>query len=688
MPTASHLTPTIVSRYPSRRPLPAALSSFCFIVSLCGLSWAADYFPIAPRLETYDQEVTFEFASEAAAARAEFAVAPLYDGHYRAVSCRWDDNWTSDNAQTRKVMERHGIKGTWYLNGPNFSPDHPRGDYSPVARQLLSGGNSIGGHSLTHPYLTYYHSNRMFAETAGVRMAWEAVLDRPVCSYAYSFIDLRPQPEDKAVLHRSLATLERAGIYHLATYISFFQDVPLSFELSPILPPENSPLDVFQRAVDWAYKSEDLSTKSPMISNSMHAWYDTERLQYGYDEFERRLRILASLDDVWHCNQNEYAAYRRQFRCTALTKKRVEGNKVIVAIQGRPSVTDLNDMVPLTIDVSKVEPAELLSAQSENADATRSTRSVDGHSFVHIEHGESQSLPARIGLREHPPGSLGLGPIDTGADFLQLNGTLQATNDSLLLNVQNSASVPVTNVRVTWRTPIGWTTPTFIERVPDVAESSSLHASQSLIQQGPENSRFGLNHFAAQLDFELDGERGRLYFTCKQQGAASDDSWPLDGFSVLGPIPNDHPHLEKVAEQIQSRNCPSEWPLENGETLTWRPRAHDGYVNHQWLNAEYIRTMGTWDAESESYLLRSRVFSPDERLVKIVVSHPQLSTVFINGQPISDGNSTLDPGDNDVVIVYPGAKMSMETTRLAACYLRLANPETGERYSDLRFRPY
>lgn len=688
MPTASHSIPATDSRHFQSQPFLTSFIFACVIAALQGRSLAADEYPVKPRLETYDQAVVFEFANEDVAARAEFAVAPLFDGHYRAVSCRWDDNWTSDNPQTREVMERHRIKGTWYLNGPNFSPDHPRGDYTEIARQLLSGDNSVGGHSLTHPYLTYFHSNRMFAETAGVRMAWEAVLDRPVCSYAYSFIDLRPQPEDKAVLTRSLATLDRAGIYHLATYVSFFHDVPLAFELSPILPPENSPLDVFQRSVDWAYESEELSSKWPMISNSMHAWYNTERLQYGYDELERRLQTLASLNDVWHCNQNQYAAYRRQYRCTTLTKKRVEGKKVVVVVEHRPSVVDLNDMVPLTIDVSHVEPEEVLTVQCEDAAVVRSTRATDGHSLVQLEHSHNQRLPSQIGLRESPPDSLGLGKIDTGEEFPQLVGSLDAEDDSLQLTLTNNASVPLTNVRITWRTPIGWTTPQFIERVQDLAGTESFEASQPLVPQGSEEARFGVNHFVAQLDFDLGDEHGRLYFTCQQQGAEPGNSWPLDGFSVLGPIPNGQFNLEETAEQIQGGTCPSKWSSENGEALTWRPQARDGYVNHEWLNPEYIRTMGTWDAESETYLLRSQVHSPDNRSVRVIVSHPQLSKVFINGQLVVDGQASLESGDNDLVIVYPGARMSMETTRLVACFLRIANPESGERFSDIRYKPY
>ena len=69
---------------------------------------------------TYRQQLTIRFYDEASAARAALEIQPLWDGHYRAISCRWDDNWTSDNPETREVMEENGIRGTWYLNGRTF----------------------------------------------------------------------------------------------------------------------------------------------------------------------------------------------------------------------------------------------------------------------------------------------------------------------------------------------------------------------------------------------------------------------------------------------------------------------------------------------------------------------------------------------------------------------------------------
>lgn len=93
--------------------------------------------------DAYEQRITVRFRDAEAAALASFALVPLYNGHKRAVSCRWDDNWTSDNPKTRDVMQRFGIRGTWYLNDRRFHSGMPDGvgeDYLPVAKRLLNGG--------------------------------------------------------------------------------------------------------------------------------------------------------------------------------------------------------------------------------------------------------------------------------------------------------------------------------------------------------------------------------------------------------------------------------------------------------------------------------------------------------------------------------------------------------------------
>ena len=640
-----------------------------------------------PQFPVYRQELTIEFTDEDSAKQATFAIEPLFDGHYRAVSCRWDDNWTSDNEKTRDVMEECGIQGTWYLNGRSFSPEGKPADYAPIARKLLQGGNSVGGHSMTHPYITYFHSNRMFAEMAGVRIDWEAALDKPVSSYAYSFVDLRPMPEGREVMLRTLDTLERSGLYHIATF-NFFDDVDLRLEFSPIMPPENHPFDAFKEAVDWAYNDTGFSEKYPMISNSMHAWYDTMRSSYGYDELRKRFDLLNELEDIWHCNQNEYAAYRRQVRLAKLSTVERDGKLVTLSLV-RPELIALNDTVPLTVSISGVAPSKVSAVGCTTADLKDSESTSTEKRMVHVGHDRTQSLPLKIGHVSNNENASELAAVAADSDFPRIVGLIKEEEGSLDLQIRNDSDTSIENVIVRWRVPIGWKLENQLEQALTCEPGQTVQLSQRLIPQGPEQRRFGTAHFAAQVDFSIDDQPGRIHFTCqKRSEAMPDDSYPLDHFALLGPFDKDKFDASGFTDRLLSKGCPEEWSTEDGTKLRWRPTARDGYITHSWLNPEYVRTMGTWDHISPTYVLRSRVVSEVDQDAEVVLSHDKLCKVFLNGKQPDSRRVTLRSGENELVIIYPGVLITHEAKRLAACFVRLADPESGKRLANIRYRPF
>ena len=409
-----------------------------------------------------------------------------------------------------------------------FSPENKPADYAPIAKELLAGGNSVGGHSMTHPYLTYFHSNRMFAEMAGVRIDWEAALDIPVTSYAYSFVDVRPEPEGREVMIRTLETLNRAGFYHVATF-DFFADIELGLEYSPIMPPENSPLDVFKQAVDWAYGDPKLTQRYPMISNSMHAWYDTARLSYGYDELRKRFAILNALDDTWHCNQNQYAAYRRQFRVARVLEVERNGRSVNIVLE-RPELQELNDETPLTLAIRGVSADKLESVDCTSAEVKLSLRELADRTLFHVYHNRDQRLPVKIGHVANPNNKQDAAEVKSDPDFPELEGLLSKKGDSLILFLRNGSSDAVKNLRIHWRVPIGWEVQNPLEQPIDCKPGETLRLSRKLVPVGEPLMRFGKAHFAVQMDFEMGDQTGRIHFTCQSSGEGPDDSFPLDGF--------------------------------------------------------------------------------------------------------------------------------------------------------------
>ena len=638
------------------------------------------------RLACYTQRVTLQFDDAESARRASVAITPLFDGHHRAVSCRWDDNWTSDNQKTRDVMEEHGIRGTWYLNDRRFSPQDGNEDYLEVAKSLLPGGNSIGSHSLTHPFLTYYHANRMFQEMAGCRIVWEAALDRPVTSYAFSFVDVRPEPEDRAVTVRMLDTLRRAGYHHIAEYVGFFDGIDLPLELSPILPPENEPFEAYQKAAKWAYDDPQLTEHHPMLSNSMHAWYETPFLNESYDELRRRFDLLTALQNVWHCNQNEYAAYRRQFHAARITETDIQGSKVTLSLE-RPRLRDLNDPTPLTLSIRGVAPSSVLSFACPTASIVPSERRQDESRMFHLHHDRDQSLPTTIGWVANPDNASDGLQTDPEGDFPWLRGLLTAQQGKLSLALEHDADAPLSDLQITWRTPFHWRAEPATHQAEPLAPGQRTVFETSLQALHERRSHLGNAYYAAEVDFRCGEETGRLFFTCQRSGKKPDDSWPREGFSVLGPLQEASFDRDRFLRQVESSACPEEWPTPNGPA-SWRGDARDGYLTHEWLNPDYVRTMGTWDAQSSTYALRSKVMAPAARTARLITSHATECDVIVNGQRMYENEVALLEGENELVILYPAAKLNPATTRLAACFVRLEDPRTGKRMKDIEYVAY
>lgn len=634
--------------------------------------------------ETYVQEVVLEFHDEASAKEATVSLSPLFDGAHRAVSCRWDDNVTSANEETRSLMEKYGIRGTFYLNSRYFSPMNTEVDYLETAKKLIPGGNSIGGHSMTHPFITYFHPNRMFEEMAAVRVEWEANLDAPLTSYAYSFIDFLPGPRGKEAQAETIRTLERAGYYHTAENIGLMADLEPGIEISPIMPPENQSDDEFKRGVEWAYSDKQVIPDYPMISNSMHAWYGTPLLDKGFDALEWRFKLLAGLENVWHCNQNEYGAYRRQIRSSTLSKPVREGRIVKVRVE-RPHLIELGNTTPMTLEIGGVDSRSITGVTCQGARVQPSRKTLENRSLFHLHHSRGQSLPVKIGRIDNLKNRREVRESDVDADFPGVLGLLSGTMEQLELSV--SSKTGLHDIQITWRMPMGWSQGVVREQLGDLAAVAEQTWKLPITLDKSGRPYAGQPYFIAQMDFLRAGKPGRIHFTCHLPEAGVDEYWPRDGFSLLGPFGEGEFDEKAFEAAVVSEGTPSSWRTRSGETVKWRANARDGYIHQDWLDPEYVRTMGTWDPKSPAYVLRSRVMSPDEREFELFAQEDQIAAVYINGTKAERFRSKLKRGTNELVIVYRPQTLNQSYRRLAACFVRLCKSGTKERMSDLIFKP-
>ena len=266
----------------------------------------------ADLLESHPQTIVVKMATSQSARLAKICPLPLYNGAEWAVTSRWDDNtWT--NLKTRAVLLEHGHRGTFFLNDPErnfYGKDYgllTDRSVSNLGGMLTSGGTTIGGHSLTHPMLSYQNRNRMFEEVLGCRIALEARFDTVVNAYAFSFCNYR-SPVEGLVVQRDIATmLGRAGYLQIANH-RFAEDGCWPWGIAGLLPPDGRPID---GAFSGFLADEALRHTNPAITYSMHSWYDTPEEWSG---FAADLDRYGGRPEWWYCNQNEYGAYRAQYR--------------------------------------------------------------------------------------------------------------------------------------------------------------------------------------------------------------------------------------------------------------------------------------------------------------------------------------------------------------------------------------
>ena len=625
--------------------------------------------------ETYEQELALTFKTDGAARKARLAMTELYNDYTWAISSRWDDNNKSD-LKMRDVLARHGHKGTWYLNWG--------GGFAPTARKLLAGGNSIGGHGLSHPMLTYLNRNRIFEAVAGVRAEWEAAADTQINSYAFSFCNFRNELEGAPIQIDITRALERAGYYNIANGWYHKEDVETDMILSPIMPWDGKEIDGF--AAD-ALASESFRRRHPNLSFAMHVWYKGPK---AWAKFEAQLDKYGRRPNWWYCNQNQYAAYRYQFLRTKIGKPKRTGRTVTFTLT-RPLAADLNDLTPLTLRIAGVEADEVESVTSPTADCTPSSRKGKGYLF-HLSHNRDQQLPTKIGIIHNRDNRATLTAKDVDPDFPDLQALLHFRDGKLQLTLSNRTlnALPigvVKNVRVTYRLPLAWKEGVVRRRLENIDADIVTDTLTPTPATDDYKLTAGIYFFAAQVDFVHLGKPGRLHLTCRARaGAKRDPSYPQGGFTRLGPIRKDWFDMDEWAGKVRAGG-PTVEPLKlpDGKQLTWV--VDDSPAQKPYLTPETIRTTGGWHYTKQRYwVLQSNVHSPRERAVGLRYAVGSIPAIFVNGKRVSNGRTTLRAGANRMVLIYRSMGTRYRTEH-AGAFLRLVKPGTSQRVKDVRFEP-
>jgi len=617
-----------------------------------------------PVMEAYTQRVTITLASEEAARRAQVRPAPLLGDKEWAVTCRWDD-LIKDDLKMRDVMEAHGYRGNFYLNAPR------KGFGAEMGRALLKGGNRIGGHSMTHPYLPYLNRNRLFWEVAAVRAQWEALTDSPICSFAFPFVAFRNRIEGDLVHHDIAAALLRAGYYHapIGHLNNWFNTGLL---VTPLLPSDGAPID--EKAKQYLADPEHARVH-PVMSFSMHVWYDTDE---KWAKFEEQLDAYGRRPEWWYCNQNEYAAYRYQFEHTRV-KAQVDGRRLMLELQ-RPVLRELNDAVPLTFLIEGVAPEAVAEVGCETAQVDV-LAPAQGGALFNLHHDRSQALPVAIGLIENPDNHAEPLETDVADEFPDLRALL-AWKDERLQVVLDNGGEPLEDVVITYRLPLAWT-PGVERRHVGTVSGPHRDVLTPVLARPDDKYTSGAPYFAAQVDFVRGGTPGRLHLSCRLPRAERDPSYPQGGFLVLGPVAEDAFDAEALAEAVRAGALLSAPPAFIAESsLQWHPESAGAA---DLLDVEMIETSGTWrnnDRAKKYYLARSTLFSDAAQRASVLRDERNVVAVFVNGRQVEE-TARLERGRNELVVVaaLSGAWFAMEN---AGSFLRLAEPGSQRRLTNIR----
>jgi hypothetical protein len=670
-------------------------------------------------MDYYPQTLTVDFANEAAARVAKVEILPLYHGYEWAISSRWDDNIPTD-IKMRQTLAEHGFRGTFYLNatdGGYYGNDYgliaPK-DYSDLGRRLADGGFSIGGHTLTHPYLTCQARDQIFHEVMGIRADRESSSGCPINTFSFPFISFRNDIEGDTI-HRDIAELMKRAGYCQIVEPWFDQPIHQGFLVANLLPADGKDID---EAFAGMLADKALQAREPNITFNMHVWYATPE---AWAKFEGQLIKYGRNPKWWYCNQSEYAAYRYQYAHTEL-RTQLDGRRLTATLK-RPALLDLNHAVPLTLQISGVNAAEVRKLDCPTATVEPLKPGAAGCRYD-LPHDRSQSLPKRIASLDFNPGER---DSKQNPVFAGLNVLFQVDGDQLRCSLKNNGAA-LNQLLATYRLPLPYQ-PGVVRKTVAKVDAGRTMALAVPLTLSPEKTRIHVTNpgecgasvlasrlssekgrlvsslapadtidgmassfkyrsgeawFYLQLDFIRDGSPGRLHLICRKPETTGDPAYPRDGFYVLGPLPDDEKAADDLAAGIVAASDRKRTvTVAGGEPGKWTVK--DKAVT-ELLDPEIICTRGESHADHpEYYLLLTRIVVDKAEKLTVLPVAGQFRAMYLNGRRVVGDTLDLHAGGNDLLLVYYSGKDKF-SARHYGPFFRLLDPATGARATDVTYQ--
>lgn len=665
------------------------------------LSGAAALAP--PELDSYVQRVLIRPAGGVEASALSVTVAPLLDDAEWAFTQRWDDNLI-DNLRVRDMLNRRRMRGSFYLNASDaWYGNEGRYPFSGnpaelLAKALLEGGHSIGGHGLTHTYIPALDRSEMFWELLGVRIDREVNSQSPVNSFVFPFTAFRNDLEGDQV-HRDIARLLlRGGYIHVANqYFNRRMRGGTPLLDSWLLPCDGQDSAPVARQL---LASPRQQARSPVLCVCMHAW----PAAWGgpsLPRLDRELRRWRGRSDWWYANGNELSAYRWQAAHGGLSATPQAGGLAVDLRRFEP--WELGDAVPLTLRLRGAGP--LTPTASLDGQTLEVKRGRGGLWLVQVPHSPGRGLPVAYDWhRNHANAAEGLDERGKGA-IQSLASRLWLREGVLRLRLRNQGP-EIRDLRVAWRLPLA-SHPAPPERIERLRKGGTLELGLPLAWDPEPLVSQGRFYAAAQLDFLREGKRLRLYSDVRAEAAPRNASLPKGAFWVLGPLPSSRSDFDVADFSARLLKRPRLRPCETvfeGRQACWQavPERLAGPLHPELVPAgatQAPRPFYTWDpglhythGRGLHYLLAADIESPRDQVLRAYYPRKAVKAVRLNGQRLGKGRTlALKQGSNRLLILYAAGTPDAEGQGSFSMlnfgpFLRLVDEE-GRRASDIRYHP-
>jgi peptidoglycan/xylan/chitin deacetylase (PgdA/CDA1 family) len=434
----------------------------------------------------YTADVVIKTKSQAKDAALQ--ACPVYDNKDIAFSMRWDDN-SKANFKMQEIMHKHGIRGTFYMNGWDY-------DF----RKACEKGTDIGSHSMTHPRLTNLNTNQIFREVAEIKPYLESRTDKPVNSYCFSYGNYRDSANPN-IGYDIAEMLQRTGYHHnayLGFIITYTEDKDPVSGYRQIVPGDRDPsMAKFERELKKLLGNKYWKKDHPNISIGVHVWMKTPE---AWGKINQILKKYSRRPDWWYCTQTDYAAYRKMFKLVKISYagKKAHQFKYKVTL---PYASDIGSNQPLTLCFNGIASDVLVN------DKPVKLKSASGKTFFELAPPVYAQIPRlisyTINLKNSPKPNIKKKTVLE--PWLYIND-----KDFLVLTMKNGGADLLTNIKIKYILPLMYKYKK-ASKILVLASGTEKVITQKLTLGDLSSDRAGVPFLLCQVDYLNKGQPERAY---------------------------------------------------------------------------------------------------------------------------------------------------------------------------------